>query len=316
MSRPGTPSGSSRSTIAAASSGVVVGPSLTPIGLPIDADHREVRAVELPGPLPHPHHVGGRVVVEAGGVLGAGERPLVLEQQRLVAGVELDHVAGGPEVDPDGPHERQRPLDVPGDQLVPLPRRRPPDEVLVPGVHLVQVGEAAVGEAAQQVQRGGAVLVRPHEPARVRDAGGRRRLEAVDRIAAVGREAGRGLDVGGARLGVLAGHPGHLDDRQRGAVGQHHRHLQQRLDLVADRVRRVADEGLGAVTALQQEGLAAGDRGQPLGQRPDLRAGDQRRHRLQLADGLGEDGDVRPGRLLRRREVAPGIESESGSHVY
>ena len=56
--------------------------------------------------------------------------------------------------------------------------------------------------------------------------------------------------------------------------------------------------------------------GQPFAQGANLVGGDQRRRGIQLVDGGRQLGRIRPARLLRRREVAPGIESESGSHVY
>ena len=43
-----------------------------------------------------------------------------------------------------------------------------------------------------------------------------------------------GLEVRGARLGVLARDPADLHHRHRGGVGEHHRHLQQHPQLVAD----------------------------------------------------------------------------------
>ncbi len=87
------------------------------------------------------------------------------------------------------------------------------------------------------------------------------RREAVDHVSAVGPQAER-VDVGRPRLGVLAGDAGDLDHRHAGAVGEHDRHLQQRADVGADVRFGVVDERLGAVTALQQEGLAEGDIGQ------------------------------------------------------
>lgn len=50
----------------------------------------DVRVVQLPGALTDPHHVAGDVVQLAGARVHAGEGRLVVEQQRLVRGVELD----------------------------------------------------------------------------------------------------------------------------------------------------------------------------------------------------------------------------------
>ena len=54
--------------------------------------------------------------------------------------------------------------------------------------------------------------------------------QRVDHVAAVGRQAER-VDVGRARLGVLAGDAADLDHRHARAVGQHDGHLQQRADV-------------------------------------------------------------------------------------
>ena len=90
VSRPGTRSGLSRSQSSRASSGVVVGPSLTPIGLLDPGEELDVGAVELAGPLADPEHVRGAVVPVAGERVLAGEGLLVVEQQRLVAREEVD----------------------------------------------------------------------------------------------------------------------------------------------------------------------------------------------------------------------------------
>ena len=57
-----------------------------------------------------------------------------------------------------------------GDRLVAPPLGRGRDELLVPQVHLGQVGEAALGERPQQVQRRGRLVVALHHPVRVEDA--------------------------------------------------------------------------------------------------------------------------------------------------
>ena len=46
---------------------------------------------------------------------------------------------------------------------------------------------------------------------------------------------------------------------ERAGIGQHHRHLQEHAEEVADVVGAVLGEALGAIAALQQEGLAGGD---------------------------------------------------------
>ena len=83
-------------------------------------------------------------------------------------------------------------------------------------------------------------------------------LAAIDIVAAIGRQrhAVLGLEIVGARLGELAGDAAHFHHRHAGGEGQHHRHLQQHAEGVADIVGMEFGEALGAVPALQQESLA------------------------------------------------------------
>lgn len=62
-----------------------------------------------------------------------------------------------------------------------------------------------------------------------------------------------------ARLGELPGDATDLEHRQRGAVRQNSRHLQENLQPLADRDRRKVVERLGAVASLKQKCLAFGD---------------------------------------------------------
>ena len=263
----------------------------------------DVGAVELAGALTDPDEVRGHVVGLVGARVDAGQRLLVLQQQRLVAGVEVDAVelVG---VGADRLHEGQRALDLVGHRLVALPERRRLHEVGVPGVDLAEVGVATGDERADQVERGGRGVVDVHEPLRVRDARLGREVVAVDRVAAVGREgdAVAGLVVGAARLGVLAGEAAQLHDGDRGGVRQHDRHLQQHAQLVADVVGSDAGEGLGAVAALEQEGLTPRHRGDLGGQVVALTREDERRHGPQSGHGSVDGPGVGIGRLLLRPE--------------
>jgi hypothetical protein len=135
------------------------------------------------------------------------------------------------------------------------------------------------------------------------------RGEAVDHVAAVGLQAQR-VDVGRAGLGVLAGDPGHLDHRKAGAVGEHDGHLQQGPDVGADVRLGVVGERLGAVSALQQERLAAGHRGELAGQLLDLRGHRHRRHALQHRPHRGGLTGV-PARLLGGRLAQRGIQART-----
>jgi hypothetical protein len=104
-----------------------------------------------------------------------------------------------------------------------------------------------------------------------RPGSGRRglgRLDRVDHVAAVGgRPARRCSSCAAWRTGRDAPD---LDDGHRRAVGQDDRHLQQRADRPAQVLLGVVDEGLGAVAALQEERLAAGDLAEPALEPVDL----------------------------------------------
>ena len=274
----------------------------------------DVGAVELPGALADPDEVRRDVVRRLGARVDAGHRVLVVEQQPLVAGVEVDPVelVG---VGADGLHEGQRPLDLGGHPLVALADRRLADEVGVPGVHLAQVGVAAGDEGTDQVERRGRGVVDVDQPLRVGHARLGGEVVAVDGVAAVGRQghALAGLEVGRARLGVLPRDPADLHDRHRRGVGQHDRHLQQHPQLVAHVVGGDAGERLGAVAAHEHERLAAGDRGDLVLQLVALTGEDQRRHGPQAGHGGVDGRAVGVHRLLGRAERAQGLEVGDGT---
>ena len=220
-----------------------------------------------------------------------------------MAGVDL----GGLQVavvDTAGGHEAQRAVDLGGQRLVARPGGRGADELAVPVVHRFQRRQSRRRQRPHQVHRRTGVGVGPHQAGRVVVAHRCVGREAVDHVAAVGLQAER-VDVGRARLRVLARDAGDLHHRHARAVGQHHRHLQQRADVGPDVRLGVVDERLGAVAALQQERLAARDVGQLRLEPLDLRRHGQRRHALQnrphrlrlvggparlLGGGLGQGG--------------------------
>ena len=238
-----------------------------------------MRAVRLARAVADPEEVRRAGVAVAGGGIHARQRLLVGQQQRLVAGVELrlahlrqvGHAAGL--------HEAERLVDAVREVGVARGERAARHEAEVPAVHLVQVGIAAGGEGAQQVQRRRRLHVGELHPRRVGHARLAGEVRAVDDVAAVGGQgrAVAGLGVGGARLGELPRHAAELHHRQAAAEGQHHRHLQQHAEGVADDVGGEVGEALGAVAALEDEGLALAGRGQRRLQPPRLAGEDQRR---------------------------------------
>jgi hypothetical protein len=97
-------------------------------------------------------------------------------------------------------------------------------------------------------------------------------VKSVDDVAAIGRERHTAprFSVGGARLGILAGHAADTDDRPLQPVHQHQAHLQQDLQPLRDLVGLAVVERLGAVASLQQERAPLLCLGKPLAQRVDF----------------------------------------------
>ena len=111
--------------------------------------------------------------------------------------------------------------------------------------------------------------------------------------------------LGRARLGELPGDPAHLDDWDPRAVGEYDRHLQDDLELVADRVGREVVEGLGAVARLEQKGLSGRDLGQSPGEPAGLAGEHERRLLGELGQGVVVGDRIGPGRLLSGRARPP-----------
>ena len=279
------------------------------------AQQLDVRAVELTGPFADPDEVPGHVVRRVRARVDPGHGVLVLQHQGLVAGVEVDPVelVG---VGADRLHERERAVDVVGHRLVLLAGGGLAHEVGVPGVHLAQVGVAAGDEGPHEVQRRRGRVVDVDEPLRVVGAGVGGEVEAVDGVAAVGRQGdvATGLEVGRPGLGVLTRDPAHLHDRHRGGVRQHDRHLEEHPQLVADVVGGDAVERLGAVTPLEQERLAAGHRGDLRLQVVALPREHQRRPGAQPGDRGVDRTRVEVRRLLGGPEGVQRLERRDGAH--
>ena len=269
----------------------------------------DVRAIRIPGPLTDPHQMSGEVVWQAGADVDPGKRPLVVEQERLVAGVEL-HPVELLRVSAAGLHERERTIDLAGELLVALPGRALRHEVLIPGVRLVEVGVAAAGERPAEVQSPGGAVVRLQQSRRVGSPRLGCELEVVHGIASIGRELDAVPRFGGARSGLceLPRHPADLHNGDGCCVREDERHLKQRLDLRSHRVGRRSREGLRAIASLQDERLARGNRGQALSELVALARKDEGRLFRQFRGDISNARRVRPFRLLGGRKSAPGIE--------
>ena len=270
-----------------------------------------MRAVDLAGAVADPHQMRRAVVPLVACRIDAGQRLLVREEQRLVRGVELGladlrrRLRG----EPARLHEIERLGQPVGELTVSLTLRRVRDKILVPRMDAVEVGIAALGKGAQQVEGRSRLAVGLDHPLRVGLARRGVELDAVDDVAAVGRQGHLALllDVGRARLGELAGQTPDLHHRHAAAKGQHHRHLQQHLEHVADVVGVELGEAFGAVAALQQERLAGGDIREPVLQPPRLAGEDQRRVIPQRRFDAFQRGFIRIARNLPDRQAAPAL---------
>ena len=160
------------------------------------------------------------------------------------------NVAQRLKVDASGSHELNRPVDVLGQRLVACVGRIR-HETLIPAVHLAQVGVATLREGADQIQRRGRVVVQRQKTLRVGFACFGRELEGVHGVATVAGQCHTvaRFHIRRTRLRILASDTSDLNNRQRRAVGQDDRHLQQRLNLQAHVVRRRLGECFGAVPA-------------------------------------------------------------------
>ena len=122
----------------------------------------------------------------------------------------------------------------------------------------------------------------------------------VDDVAPEHRQLDIADELGRRRagLGELPGDAADLHDRDTRAVGEHDRHLQDDLQLVADRVGGEVVEGLGAVAGLEQERPAGGDLAERAGQAARLAGEHERWERRELGENLGVRGGIGPWRLL------------------
>ena len=147
-------------------------PDLAADGVTDAAEELDVGTVELACALADPQHVCRAVVPAAAQRILAGQRFLVAQQQRFVAGVEVDlvQVVGVLGVDTAGPHEAQGAIDLGSDLVVGTTLGARGDELLCPGVDPAEVGKPALGECPQQVQRRRGLVVGLYEPIRRRNS--------------------------------------------------------------------------------------------------------------------------------------------------
>ena len=122
-------------------------------------------------------------------------------------------------------------------------------------MHFRQIGIAALGKSAQEIECRGRLTISRDLPLRVGHARGGVKFNAIDDVAAIAGQFNT-IDCFGisrARLGKLSGHPTDLNDRQLGTISQHNCHLQQYAERVADIVGVMLDKAFSAIAALKQK---------------------------------------------------------------
>ncbi len=176
-------------------------------------------------------------------------------------------------------------------------------------MHVLDAGIAAFGEGAQKIERRRRLAVGGELAARIGTARLLGEGDVVDDVAAIARQfdAVAFFRAGRARLGELAGDAPDLHHRLRAGEGEHDRHLQEDAEEVADVVGTVLGEAFGAVAALEQEGLALGDRRELLLQLARLTCKNQRRKSRELLFHGHHGSRIRKSRDLADRQVAPGV---------
>jgi hypothetical protein len=263
---PGSRAGLSRSSSASTSPGSAVGPTFTPTGFAMP--RKNSTCAPSSWRVRSPIH--GRWVVRSYQPGAAGDPPglggLVDEVEPLVAREELDRLSSVDVRSPSASMNASPSGECPAHRLVllaPLGREtRVLHERPVPVLGVVDVGEAAVEQRADEVERHRRVLVAADHQVRVGPAGVGVEVGAVDQVAEV---AGQfhfdstsapstpfsvGLDRG------LAYCPANRPTRVTGRlqpVDEHQAHLEQDLELVRDGLGPAVIERLGAVAPLQDE---------------------------------------------------------------
>ena len=276
----------------------------------------DVRAVELAGAVADPQHVRRAIVVIVGQAVAAYEGFFVIQQQRFVGSEETGFAQLRRAVHAAGAHEREGFIDAVGEVAVLLGQRRVGDEIQVPLVHLVQVGETALGESAQQVQGCCGLMIGLQQTLRIRHAALFVEADAVDDVATVGRQgyAADGFVVGRTRFGELAGHAPDLDHRAASGEGHDDCHLQQHFEGVADLRGGEFGETFRAIAALQQKRATLGDFGELAAQLARFAGEHQRRIAGQGLLDLAQVRGVGVLRLLLDRQGAPAVRAPRLAH--
>jgi hypothetical protein len=170
---------------------------------------------------------------------------------------------------------------------------------------------------AQQVERGGRLRIGADHALRIGRAGFGGEGDVVDVVAAVRGQldAADRLGIGRPRLGELTRHAAELHDRELRCEGQDDRHLEDDAEGVADVVRAMLGEGLGAVATLKQECLAGCDLGERRGQVARFAGEDQWREGRELIGRGGQRCGVGIGGELPCFVTSPAVGGPVRGHI-
>ena len=212
-------------------------------------------------------------------------------------------------------HEVERLADRRDDLLVLRRVRRALRERHVPVLGVVQVREPAVGQRADEVERErGALVGAQHQLGIGRAIGGGERV-AVDEVAAIRRQrdAAARLDVGRARLRVLAGDAADADRPACACRARARGHLEQDLELRGDRrrsgSRRSSRRSRRPAARTRRRASRARGRARSASTSHEVTSG------RQLADLVQRRARARRGRRTRPA-AAPGARCQlSGDHA-
>ena len=157
-------------------------------------------------------------------------------------------------------------------------------------MRVFEIGIAARGKSAKQVQGCRRLPVSHQLALRIGLAGTGVKRDVVDDIAAIARQldAVDRLIRSRARLGELTRDAAKLHNRQGRRECRHHRHLQKHPEKIPDIVGGVLGEALGAVAALQKKSFARGDLAQHTLQLARLARENQRRKARELTLDPGQ----------------------------
>ena len=314
--RPGSLSGLRTRHSSTSSSGVHGGAHLHANGVSHAAEELYVGAVQGACAVPDPGEVGTQVVPALAQRRLLADRLLVGQVQALVTGVEVDAAQLGDGSADQGVEETHRALHLVDEVQVGPWLLGVQCEGQVPDLGVVDVCEAAGEQAADEVDSHRRAAVGFDEIGCVGTSGLFGEGDAIDQVPAVAgkRHAVAGLDVRGARLGVLAGDASDPHDLLAAAVDQYGAHHEEHLELGVDEVGATIREAFGAVTALQQEALTPSRFSELLLELFDLPARHDGRQPGQSVQRALQLHGIVVRDLLLRGSGLPGVRAPGGGH--